>query len=152
MSTIEEILQANEFFQGLPADQIRFLANCATTEHFDEGVYLFREGEKADVFYLILQGRVSLDTFVPGRGHKGIQTVGAGEILGWSWLYPPYLWHFDGRVLRPTETITFDAPCVREKCDQDHVFGHELLKRFTNIIVQRLQATRLQMLDVYAVK
>ncbi len=85
----------------------------------------------------------------PGRPPLVLQTVGAGDILGWSWLIPPYHWMFDAVALEPTRTIALDGRCLRGKCEADRVLGYELLKRFAHIMEQRLQATRLQLLDLY---
>jgi CRP/FNR family transcriptional regulator, cyclic AMP receptor protein len=86
---------------------------------------------------------------VPGRGPITVETIGPGEILGWSWLFPPYRWHFDGRAVEGTRAIAFDAKCLRLKCEEDHDLGYELVKQFAHVMMERLQATRLRMLDVY---
>jgi CRP/FNR family transcriptional regulator, cyclic AMP receptor protein len=92
---------------------------------------------------------VMLETFVPGRGAVTIQTVDEGEIVGWSWVFEPYRWHFDARALDLVRAVQFDAACLRGKCNQDHSFGFDLLCRFAPVMVERLEATRLQLLDVY---
>jgi hypothetical protein len=85
----------------------------------------------------------------PGRGSITFQTVGVGEIVGVSWLVPPYRWTYDARALELTRAIAMDAGCLRGKCEQDHDLGYEVMKRFVPVLVERLQATRLQILDVY---
>ena len=86
---------------------------------------------------------------MPNKGPAVVQTVGEGDILGWSWLTFPYRWHFDARALRPTRALSFDGKCLREKCEEDHDLGYEILKRFANVVTERLEATRLQLLDIY---
>ena len=117
---------------------------------FDEGKFLFREGEEANNFYVIRAGRVAIEIFSPKRGPITVQTVREGDVLGWSWLFPPYRWHFDARALELTRAISLDGKCLRNKCEEDHDLGYELMKRFSEVMIQRLQATRLQLLDLYA--
>jgi hypothetical protein len=90
-----------------------------------------------------------VEVIAPQRGAITIETVGDGELLGWSWLIPPFQWHFDARALNLTRAIALDARCLRGKCDADPALGYELLKRFSQVMEQRLEATRLQLLDLY---
>ncbi|HXF06185.1 MAG TPA: cyclic nucleotide-binding domain-containing protein [Blastocatellia bacterium] len=151
METLERILAEHPFFAGLDARHIQLIVGCAANVRFDAGQFIFREGEEANEFYVIRHGKVALEIFVPGRGPVTIQTLGEGEILGWSWLIPPYHWHFNARAVELTRAIALDGRCLRVKCEDDHDLGYELLKRFAHIVEQRLQATRLQLLDVYGV-
>lgn len=151
METLERILAEHPFFAGLDARHIQLIVGCATNVRFDAGQFIFREGEEANEFYVIRHGKVALEVFVPGRGPVTIQTLGEGEILGWSWLIPPYHWHFNARAIELTRAIALDGKCLRAKCEDDHDLGYELLKRFAHIVEQRLEATRLQLLDVYGV-
>ena len=116
---------------------------------YTPGEFLFREGEVADRFYLIRHGLVSLEVFEPARGAIPIQTIREQEVIGWSWLFAPYRWHYTARCLELTRALSFDGVCLRTKCDKDHDLGYDLMRRFASIIAQRLQATRLQLLDVY---
>ena len=149
MQTLDELIAASPVFAGLRAAQLDLIAGCAINEHFAAGTYLFREGEAADRFYLIREGAIALEVDVPGRGRRVLETLGQGEVVGWSWLFEPYRWHFDGRTVQPTRVIGFDGACLRGKCDSDHELGYELMRRFAASMVERLQATRLQLLDVY---
>jgi hypothetical protein len=90
-----------------------------------------------------------VELLIPNRGYTTLQTVGEGDVLGWSWLLPPYRWRFGARTLQPTRALTFDGKCLRNKCEEDHDLGYELLKRFTFVVTERLEATRLQLLDLY---
>ena len=149
MRTLETILADHPFFAGLSKRHLEILSGCASNVVFEEGHIIFREGEEANQFYLIREGKVALEVHAAGVGTIIIQTLNAGDILGWSWLVPPYRWHFDARANEPTRAIALNGECLRGKCEQDHDLGYELLKRFAEIITQRLQATRLQLLDVY---
>jgi len=149
MQTLEPILAAHPFFKDLNPQYLQLAVGCAANVRFDAGQFLFREGEEANHVYLIRQGRVALEISVPGRGSLTVQTLEAGEILGWSWLFPPYRWHFDARAVELTRAIALDATCLRSKCEEDHHLGYELLGRFSHILMQRLQNTRLQVLDLY---
>jgi CRP/FNR family transcriptional regulator, cyclic AMP receptor protein len=149
MQTLDELIVESPVFEGLDADQLALIAGCATNVVFDAGERIFREGDEADAFYLVRHGLVALDTYVPNRGQLTIETVGPGEIVGWSWLVPPYRWHFTGRAVEPVRAVHFDGACLRQKCDDDNHLGYELLMRFSNVLVSRLQATRMQLMDVY---
>jgi len=149
MGTLDSILAEHPFLKGLAPSQIELIAGCASNVRFNKGDYVFREDEEADRFYLIRHGLIALDVFVPQRGPVTIDTIQEGEVLGWSWLFPPYRWHFDARALQLTRAVAFDGKCLREKCEKDSHLGYELVMRFSQIIMQRLQSARLQLLDLY---
>ena len=146
---IDELIADVGAFAGLDGAYVELIAGCGSTTGFDAGSYPFREGDQADSFYLIRHGRIALELFAPGRGQMIVSTFGPGEIVGWSWLFPPYRWHFDGRAVEPVRALTFDGACLRDKCEADHTLGYELMKRFASSMLARLQATRVQLLDVY---
>ncbi len=149
MRTIETLLGDVPIFQGFSPEALELLSGCAANIRFADGEMLFREGDEADVFYVIRHGRVALETFVPARGPVTIETVDPGEVVGWSWLFPPYRWHFDARALGLVRATVFDASCLRGKCDRDPAFGYDLMSRFAQVLIERLQWTRLRLLDVY---
>jgi CRP-like cAMP-binding protein len=151
METLEPILAEHPFLKGLEPRFIQLIVGCASNLRFNAGEYLFREGQEASRFYIIRHGKVAVELGAAQRGVINIQTVGEGEILGWSWLIPPYSWHFDARAVELTRAIALDGKCLRAKCEEDHQLGYEFLKRFSHIIAQRLEATRLQLLDLYGV-
>jgi CRP-like cAMP-binding protein len=128
------------------------LLGCASNVRFDAGQFILREGEDANYFYLIRHGKVALEIFAGHRGPITVETLEDGDIVGWSWLFPPYRWRFDARAVEITRAIALDGKCLRTKSEQDHDLGYELLKRFARIVEERLQATRLQLLDVYEVR
>lgn len=146
---MEKIVREHRFFADLDDATIELLAGCARNVRFDAGQYLFHTGDAADEFYLIRHGRVALDVVAPGRRAVTIQTVGEGEIAGVSWLLPPYKWVHDARAVEPVRAIGMDAKCLRGKCDADHDLGYEMMMRFVPLLVSRLQATRMQLLDLY---
>ena len=152
METLEPILAQHPFFQDIEPVYLQLMVGCAANVRFAAGDDIFREGDVADRFYLIRHGRVALQVFIPGQGRITIETIEAGEVLGWSWLFPPYRWHFDAQALELTRAIAFDGACLRAKCDEDHDLGYRLMQRFAQVMMQRLQATRLQLLDLYGVR
>ena len=151
MEGLERILKQHPFFAGLDDAFCDLVCGCAKNVSFQAGQYLFHEGEPADWFYLLRHGRVALQIAAPGRGALTFQTVSEGEIVGVSWLVPPYRWSNDAKALELTRAIAMDAACLRRKCESDHDLGYEMMKRFTPVLIQRLQAARLQILDVYGV-
>jgi CRP/FNR family cyclic AMP-dependent transcriptional regulator len=149
MKTLDAIVAESPIFAGLDQAHLELIAGCAQNTGFDAGRYLFREGDQADTFYLVRHGRVLLETFVPGRGPLTIETIDEGDVVGWSWLFAPYRWHYDARALDMVRAVAFDGACLRGKFNDDKSLGYELLMRFSPVMVERLQATRLQLLDVY---
>jgi CRP/FNR family transcriptional regulator, cyclic AMP receptor protein len=149
MKTLDAEVAESPVFSGLDAAHLELIAGCGENTGFEAGQYLFREGEQADTFFLIRHGRVLLETFVPGRGAVTIQTVDEGDVVGWSWLFPPFRWHFDARALDAVRAVAFDGACLRGKLQADHELGYELLVRFSPVMLERLQATRMQLMDVY---
>lgn len=152
MESLERILSEHPFIKGLEQRYLQLVVGCAANKVFEEEKYLFREGEEANNFYIIRQGRVSVEFYTPERGAVIIDTLEEGDILGWSWLIPPYHWHFDARAIELTRAIALDGKCLRNKCEQDHDLGYELLKRFANVMEERLAATRMRLLDLYSIR
>jgi CRP-like cAMP-binding protein len=148
--TMAARISAQPFFAALTDTQRAALAEDGITEAFTAGERVFGEGGIADRFWLIEYGSIALDLRIPGRGDQVIETLGPGTMLGWSWLHPPYRWHFGAVARLATTAIAFDASSVRRRCDADPAFGYALLRLFTPLITERLQATRLRLLDLYA--
>jgi CRP-like cAMP-binding protein len=146
---LTEILRQHPFLHNVADEHMQTIVGCASNVRFAEGAYLIREGEIANKFFLIRSGRVALEIDVSGRGGLRIQTVGPGEVLGWSWLISPYRWHFNGVAVMDTRVIALDAECLRNKCENDKHFGYEMLKRLAVVMEKRLEATRMQLLDLY---
>lgn len=152
MKTIEATLKEMSFFKGMDSKYISALAGCAKNVQFKTGEVIFKEGDLSHWFYVLKSGKVALEINVPPKGAVIIQTISEGDVLSWSWIVPPYKKHFSARALELTRAIAFDGECVRKKCELDHSLGYELFKRFALIIAQRLDATRLQLLDIYGGK
>jgi CRP/FNR family transcriptional regulator, cyclic AMP receptor protein len=149
MQTIDELLEEIDVFRGLADEHLHLIAGCALNRVFADGEYLLREGEPANVFFAIRQGTVALETFVPPRGAITIETLHGGDVLGWSWLFPPHRTMFDARALGVVRTVAFDGACLRRKCEEEPQLGYVLMKRFAEVMVERLQATRLRLMDIY---
>ena len=148
--TVAARISAQPFFAALTDAQRAALAEDGVAVTFAAGQRLFDEGGVADMFWLIEGGSIALGMRVPGRGDQIVETLGPGTVLGWSWLHPPYRWHFGAVARLATITIAFDAASVRRRCDADPAFGYAMLCAFTPVIIKRLQATRLRLLDLYA--
>lgn len=149
MRTIDQLIADAPLFAGLDPGQLELLAGCGRNTHIGPGELVLREGDPADRFFLIRRGSVMLEVHAPGRPALQIESLHEGDVVGWSWLFAPYRWQLDARTTQATELIVFDAVCLRDKCDTDHELGYELMRRFASSLVRRLQATRLQLLDVY---
>jgi CRP/FNR family cyclic AMP-dependent transcriptional regulator len=138
------------FLAGMSRTHLALLTDCAIPVHFKKGQTILREGEMANRFYLIESGRVILES---GEGFGDpviVETIGSGDLLGWSWMFPPYVWHFTARAAEPTSAIFFYGTILREYCEKDHSLGYELFKRITPVMMKRLQSARKKMLSVYA--
>jgi len=149
MEGLDRIIHAHRFFAGLDEEFLHLVVGCAKNVRFEAGQYLFREGGPADQFYLLREGRVALELTAPGRGAVSFLTVGEGEVVGVSWLLPPYRWTYDGRAVGLVRAISLDAKCLRDKCEANHALGYDVMKRVMPIVIQRLHTTQLQILDVY---
>lgn len=143
-------LVEHPFFKGIPVDLLAVVAADAAVVEYPAGSYVFREGGEAVSCWLLQKGDVALEMHAPGLGVRTIQTVHSGEVLGWSWLFPPYRWSFDAHVREPVRALELNAERMLGLAEADCIFGYELMHRFAAIIVDRLQATRIQLLDLYA--
>lgn len=149
IESLKPILEQHPFFRDLAPPHLDTIVGCASNVVFEPGEFVFREGAAADRFYVVRHGRVSVEVFVPGRGAVSVETLEADDVLGWSWLFPPYKAHFDARAITQLRALSLDGTCLRTKCDLDPAFGYELMRRFAPLLVQRLDATRTQLLDLY---
>jgi CRP/FNR family transcriptional regulator, cyclic AMP receptor protein len=149
MRTLDALIVESPVFAGLDHDRLELVAGCGLNTTFAAGDRLFREGDPADTFFLVRHGLVALDAYLPDRGQVTLDTLGPGDIAGWSWLVAPHRWHFTGRAVELVRAIQFDGECLRRKCEDDPRLGYDLLSRFAQVLVERLQATRVQMMDVY---
>jgi len=146
IKAVEATVFEHPFLAGLKPEHLRVLANNALRMEYPTDELIFREGDPANRFYLIERGRVSLEYGRREEPSMPIQAIGPGDVLGWSWLFPPYYWNFDARAVEPTTAIFFYGTRLRDECEQDKSLGYELMKRMTAVAIQRLQATRRQLL------
>ncbi len=149
MSISIEILKQQLLFRDMDIRLVEVIAEKAVFKSFKAGTYIIREGEPADAFYIITRGKAALE--MNGRQHTVvIQTVDTGEALGWSWLVAPFEWTFSARAAEPTELIAIDGAYLRKQCDCNPLLGYELLRRIVDVLSSRLQAARVQLLDIYS--
>jgi CRP/FNR family cyclic AMP-dependent transcriptional regulator len=149
MQSVGDLLLQQPFFADLDRPTVLMLEGCAHNVHMQAGGYLFREGEPANTFYLVRRGRVALEVHAPGSGDHVLDTVEEGQVLGWSWLVPPYRWFFDARAAADVSAVAVDATCLRAKCTEDPALGYALMLRVAHVMYQRLQSSRMRLLDLY---
>ena len=150
MTAETHLVIAHPFLNGLPPPLLQPLVEHATWTVFGPGQRIFAEGGTADRFWLIEDGEVALEIQVPGRGLVTIETLGPWTVLGWSWLDPPYRWRFGATARRATSAIEVNALSLRQRLAQDPQLGYALTRKFLDVVVDRLQSTRLRLLDLYA--
>ncbi len=148
-AAVRKVMAEHAFCQGLADDHIDRLVDIARPRAYQEGEVVFQEGEDAGGFYLVTRGRVAFDLEIPGRGFTTVETIGPGDVMGWSWLIPPHRWSFSARALELTRTIVLDATKLRALCGEHHDLGYEVMFRLLRVVSQRLNGTRIQLLDLY---
>ena len=149
MRTIGQLLGEAPVFAGIGDEYLELIAGCGQNVRLATDRRLFREGEPADTFYVVRHGAVALEIARPARPPVVVETLHDGDVVGWSWLVSPYRWHFDARAVEPTAGVAMDGACLRGKCAEDTALGFELMQRFSQVMVERLEATRMRLLDVY---
>jgi CRP/FNR family cyclic AMP-dependent transcriptional regulator len=149
MITMAGLLEEQPFFAGMRPVHLERLSYYARRATFRPDTQIFHEGGHAERFWLIREGLVQLHTHLPGRGQVTVETLRPGAVLGWSWLFPPFAWHFSAVAVEATLTVEFDGPAVQRLCDGSPELGYQLTKRFLNVVYERMQATRLRLIDVY---
>ena len=149
MENLEQILAGHPFFGGIDATYIKLLSGCAKHVQFPKGAYIYREGSKADTFYCLRAGKVTLEIHAPQSGSIQIDSRKAGDVFGWSWIVEPFRWYCDVRVIEEVRALALDAKYIRDRCQEDKIFGYEMYRRLVPLMHQSLQATRLQLIDVY---
>jgi len=138
------------FVRGLSAETFATLAACAMLTSFEAGQLIFREGEVANRFYLLLEGGVQLEAEALDRPAVPVAQIGAGDVLGWSWLFPPYTWNFTARTMTPVKAVFFYGTWLRDRSETDLALGYELMKRTAVVLMRRLQATRQELVRAAA--
>ncbi len=147
---LKQLLKESAFFQDFDNATLTMIVPCVTPRIFEAGHYILRDGDPADTFYLLRHGTVAIELAAPPRGRLVLQTLTDGDLLGWSWLVPPYRWSFDARAVSLVRCLGLDGKRLRTLCEQNHDFGYVLLQRYVRVMAARLTAARLQMLDLYA--
>ncbi len=145
---IKDLLAEAPFFDGISDKYLELLSSCGELVHFNEGDFLLKENEEANTFYLIRKGEATIESYMPGNTLT-VAKVRSGGVIGFTWLFPPYLNQFDSRDVTNIEAVKLDGKCLRDKSDKDHEFGFQFMKRFAELMLQRMQAARRQMLDIY---
>jgi CRP-like cAMP-binding protein len=141
---IERLLAQQPFLRGLDGPQMELLIDCAGYTQYEPGQFICREGDRADHFHLIHHGRVALE-MSQEENQVAVQSLEAGDVLGWSWLVPPYRWRFNARAVEATNTLALDAKRLRNHCEENHELGYQLLIRLVQVMTQRLETTRHQL-------
>ena len=150
MKKVESLLAEHPFTKNMNIAYLEKIAGCASQLDLMGGKYVFRQGESAQEFYLILSGSVEIELFSAIGGPVVLEKIGGGSVLGWSWLISPYRWHFDARTVEPVSALKIDAVRLRNLEEFDGKFGYEILKRFLEIIGDRLESERTKLVDLYA--
>jgi CRP/FNR family transcriptional regulator, cyclic AMP receptor protein len=150
MNGLETVLATHAFTSRMNSRYIRKLSECASYLEIQAGQYVFRQGEVADVFYLILDGAVEIELFSSTGGPVVLQKIEVGSALGWSWLVPPCRWRFDARVVKPLKALKIDAKRLRILMQEEPAFGFEILERFLQILGERLESERMSLIGLYA--
>lgn len=148
VTSIRDLLAAQPVLLDLEPADIDLMAGCARNQVFEAGTFLAREDQPANHFFIVREGKVALELQAP-TGSLLIETIGSGDLVGWSWLFPPYQWTFDVEAITTTRAVVIDSTCLRDKCEADTAFGYRVMKRFAQVIVDRLQITRVRLLDLY---
>jgi CRP/FNR family cyclic AMP-dependent transcriptional regulator len=144
--SLAEAIAAHRFVAGMKPEHLKRLVDAAMFKHFERDEVVFREGDPANRFYLICHGKIALESRRNDESAPLVQFLGEDDVLGWSWLFPPYYWHYDARAVEPTSAIFFYGTRLREQCEHDAVFGYDLMKRVAAIAIKRLQSVRLELL------
>lgn len=150
MRQLQDLLKGNPIFCDFPEEFVDDLKECAWEMEFQKDQYLFWTGQDAKYMYILRDGKVALQSYTAERGPIVIETMGDSDIVGWSWLFPPHKWHFDAMALEPTRALVLDGRCIEGKCAANHELGYQLMKRFSSVMLDRLNNTRIRMIDIYA--
>jgi len=149
MQDLKQQVADHPFLKGFEPEHVALLQREARLTRISAGSVIAREGDPSERFYLLLAGEVAIEALIPGKGQVSFQTVGAGEALGWSWLFPPFVWHFSARASTDVEALEWDTARLRALAEQHPRFGYELARRLTHLLLTRLQATHLQLVEFY---
>jgi CRP/FNR family cyclic AMP-dependent transcriptional regulator len=147
MNDLRQTIKAHPLFLSMKLEHLDILAVGATEARFEPGQILLRAGEPANQLFLIERGRIVLETRGTEKGRSMVQNLGPGDALGWSWLFPPFGWHFQARVEEPTEAVVLSGAHLLVAAEADHDFGYELMKRVAHLVIHRLESMGKQLLE-----
>jgi CRP/FNR family transcriptional regulator, cyclic AMP receptor protein len=150
MENLKSALEHHPFLRDMPAIYLKKIEELASFQKFEAGEFLFRQGHQATNFYLLLQGQVDLELFSASGGPVVLQRIRQGEVIGWSWFVPPFLWRFDARAVEPTQVACLDAVRLEKEMHGNHSFGYDVLRRLVGVITERLESARSELLELYA--
>jgi hypothetical protein len=145
-------LRENSIFSDLDAEELEFLASAAVVEHMGAGHVVFRHGERAKCFYLLLKGEISIEIPAIEGPTLFLQHLKPGQVLGWSWLIPPYQWSFMARAEQEVDVLRFDGATVLARCESDPEFGYHVLRAFSAMMSERLGHARRRIMDEWQAK
>lgn len=149
VESMSQLLGAHPLFSGLPTEAVGTVVGCARTATFGAGQLVVAAGADATTLYLVRHGIVAIEVHAPGRGGLVVQTLGPGQVVGWSGLVPPFRWTFDARAVTAVGALAIDGPCLRQRADAQPAFGYALLRRISAMLLEQLHATLIQLLDLY---
>ncbi len=150
VESLDRLMKEHPFFADFQGEDMALLAGCAQNERFAAGEFIFQAGDPADKFYIVRFGTVALELQIPGRDRLVLQTVEEDDILGWSWIVPPYRSMFDARAVTLVRAVSLDGACLRGKLEENHELGFQLMKKMLSVLDSRLSSARLQLVDMYA--
>jgi len=148
MEDLTAKLKEHTFCKDFTRDQVDVIASLSTWRDFQTNEVIFRTGDPSDKFFMVFSGHISIAVFLSDRGTTAIETIGEGDILGWSWFSPPYQWRFSAMALEETGAIAVNGKALREICEKDHALGYQILKKLILVYTQRLEMARSQILDL----
>ena len=149
MKDIAQELREHPFFEAFDEETLAFVAGCGMNVVYKVDEQLAREGEPANEFFVVKKGRLALEMHSSERGRLQLETLDAGDLFGWSFMVPPYRWPVSARAVQVVHTIRMDGECIRKKCDEDPRLGYTMMRQFAVMMARRLDATRMQLMDLY---
>ena len=146
---MRDVFHNHDFFKNLPNDFIEELIQIAHLKSYKAGEYIFKEGGKAEHFFIILSGQINLELHAPSQKPIIVQSLKGEEILGWSWMYPPYEWTYDAHAVRDGQMFMIEGKALSELCEKNPECGYRLMHKFSEMMIQRLKSARIQLLDLF---
>jgi CRP-like cAMP-binding protein len=149
ITDLSTVLTKQDFFKDFAPGDLQLIAGCAKNVTYPANTLLGEIGGPANSFYLVRKGLIAIETHLSHKGAQVIQVVHPGDVVGWSWIFPPYKWSYDIRTVEDVTLMEFDGACLRTKCDKEPALGYRLMRRFSLLIAERLEHSRIRLLDIY---